>query len=270
MPFKTEAEYYTGFVESKEDRVLNSFMWNEHGKPVFWGINGEKVIDYQHKVWNMVHRNVYQNLALELMTRPEIDIVSIQSEAGYGKSFLALAVGLCLTQEKKTHEKLYVIKPMIEIGKKLGYLPGNIGEKMEPYIKYVNDLVLKLHRMRPAKKVFLDEGNSPSHFDPKRFELLPLAYIRGMNIENSVVIIDEVQNLSRMECRALLSRMGEGVKCFCLGDIRQVDNPYLSAENNGLNWIVKKFKGHRIYAHIVLKGDKSRGPITDLVINSGL
>jgi PhoH-like ATPase len=68
----------------------------------------------------------------------------------------------------------------------------------------------------------------------------------------------------------LLSRMGEGVKCFCLGDTRQVDHPYLNAENNGLNWIVNKFKGNRAYAHLVLKGDKSRGPITDLVIKSGL
>jgi PhoH-like ATPase len=91
-----------------------------------------------------------------------------------------------------------------------------------------------------------------------------------MNIENAVVIIDEMQNMSRAECRALLSRLGEGVKCICLGDINQVDNPYLNKENNGLNWIVKKFKGNNIYSHIVLKGDKSRGPITDLVINSGL
>jgi PhoH-like ATPase len=137
-------------------------------------------------------------------------------------------------------------------------------------MKDATDLILKLHRQRPANRLFLNNGNSVPQFDPKRFELLPLAYIRGMNIENSVAIIDETQNLSRTECRALLSRMGEGVKCFCLGDIRQVDNPYLSQENNGLNWIVNKFKGNRIYGHIVLKGDKSRGPITDLVISSGL
>jgi hypothetical protein len=72
-------------------------------------------------------------------------------------------------------------------------------------------------------------------------------------------ILDEIQNMSRSECRALLSRMGEGVKCFCLGDTRQVDHPYLNTENNGLNWIVNKFKGNRCYAHLVLKGDKSRG-----------
>lgn len=91
-----------------------------------------------------------------------------------------------------------------------------------------------------------------------------------MEQQKNYVIIDEMQNMSRTECRTLLSRMGEGVKCVCLGDTRQVDNPYLSPENNGLNWVVKKFKGSKVYSHIVLKGEKSRGPITDLVIATGL
>jgi len=131
------------------------------------------------------------------------EIVSIQSEAGYGKSFLALAAALFLTHEKKTHEKVYVIKPMIEIGSKLGYLPGSINEKMEPYTKYITDLLLKLHRLRPVKKVFLNEEGPTLRFNSKKFELLPLAYIRGMNIENSVVIIEEVKKLSRIEYNAL-------------------------------------------------------------------
>jgi PhoH-like ATPase len=270
VPFKTEAEYFTGFLKDADPRVVNAFVWGEQGKPVFLGAEGDKVIDYQHRIWNVSPRNVYQNLALELMTNPDIDIVSVQSDAGYGKTFLALAAALYHVLEKKAHDKIYVVKPMIEIGQKLGYLPGRVDEKMEPYIRYISDLVLKLHQRRPANRIFLHDDNQSPRFDPKRFELLPMAYIRGMNIENSVVIIDEMQNLSRMECRALLSRMGEGVKCICLGDIHQVDHPYLDKGNNGLNWVVNKFKGHRIYAHIVLKGEKSRGPITDLVISSGL
>lgn len=270
VPFKTEAEYFTGFVPEDGPPVVNAFKWGEAGKPVFLGAEGEKVIDYQHKVWNVNPRNVYQNLAIELMTNPDIHVVSIQSDAGYGKSFLALAVAFYLMLERKTHEKIYVAKPMIEIGQKMGYLPGKISEKMEPYTRYISDLVMKLHSLRPANRIFIDSKDTPPQFDTKRFELLPLTYIRGMNIENAIVIIDEMQNMSRAECRALLSRMGEGVKCFCLGDIRQVDNPYLNYQNNGLNWVVNKFKGSRIYAHIVLKGDKSRGPITDLVIKSGL
>jgi PhoH-like ATPase len=269
VPFKTDAEYYTGFVPTREEAFTNAFLW-EQGKPVFFAPDGEKIIDYQHKVWNVTPRNVYQNLALELMTHPEIHVVSIQSDAGYGKSFLALAAALYHVLERKTHEKIYMVKPMIEIGQKLGYLPGKVSEKMEPYTRYILDLVMKLHKMRPANRVFIDANEIPPHYNPKRFELLPLTFVRGMNIENAVVIIDEMQNMSRAECRAVLSRLGEGVKCICLGDIHQVDNPYLNMENNGLNWIVNKFKGHRIFAHLVLKGDKSRGPITDLVIKSGL
>jgi PhoH-like ATPase len=270
VPFKSEAEYFTGFVASREEAVPNAFMWNEQGKPVFFGVEGEKIIDYQHKIWKVTPRSVFQNLAMELMIHPDIDIVSVQSEAGYGKSYLALASALFLVFERKAHDKIYVIKPMIEIGQKLGYLPGRLEEKMEPYTRYLADLIAKLHRLRPANKLFIDAATYPPQFNPKTFELLPLAYIRGMNIENAVVIIDEMQNMSRSECRALLSRMGEGVKCICLGDTRQVDNPYLNQENNGLNWVVKKFKGSKIYSHIVLKGEKSRGPITDLVINTGL
>lgn len=270
VPFKSEAEYFTGFVADRAQTVANAFMWNDQGKPVFFGPDGEKVIDYQHKVWKVAPRNVFQNLAMELMTHPGIDIVSVQSEAGYGKSYLALAAALYLVLERKSHQKIYVIKPTIEIGQKLGYLPGRIEEKMEPYTRYIADLLAKLHRMRPANKIFVDADAYPPQFNSKIFEILPLAYIRGMNIDNAVVVIDEMQNMARSECRALLSRMGEGVKCLCLGDTRQVDNPYLNQENNGLNWVVKKFKGSRIYAHIVLKGDKSRGPITDLVISTGL
>lgn len=269
-PFKSETEYYTGFVSSQEEMLTNAFMWNGNGKPIFFGHEGEKVIDYQHKVWNVIPRNIYQNLAMELLVHPDIHLISIQSEAGYGKSFLALATALYFTLEKKLYEKIYVVKPMIEIGQKLGYLPGKVEEKMEPYTRYILDLVMKLHKLRPANRIFADPDEGLPEFNPKRFELLPLTYVRGMNIENAVVIIDEIQNMSRTECRAILSRMGEGVKCICLGDIHQVDNPYLNIENNGMNWVVDKFKGNKIYAHMVLKGDKSRGPITDLVIKSGL
>ncbi len=270
LPFKPEAEMYTGFVDSPQSVIANCFMWNEERKPVFFRPSGEKVIDYQHRIWNVTPRNVYQNLALELMTDPDIHLATFQSEAGYGKSFLALATAFYLTLQLKTHQKIYIVKPMIEIGKMLGYLPGKIMEKMEPYTRYVTDLVLKLHELRPANRIFTNSEMPSPQFNSNRFELLPLAYIRGMNIENSVVVIDEMQNLTRNECRSLLSRMGEGVKCICLGDIHQVDNPALDMENNGLNWVVNKFKGNKIYAHMVLKGDKSRGPITDLVIRSGL
>lgn len=268
-PFESESQLYTGFCDNGDKPLPNSFRWVE-GKPVMSAPSGERAITWQHTPWNIKPRSVYQNLALELIMDDAIDLVSVQSEAGFGKTYLALAAALYLTLEKRRFEKIFVLKPTIELGAKLGFLPGAIEEKMEPYVRYIMDLVLKLHAQRPANKIFADPEAHVPRYNTKRFEILPLAFIRGMNIENAIVIVDECQNLSRAEVRALLTRMGEGVKCLCLGDTSQVDNPYLSESNNGLNWIVRKFKGFDNYAHIVLKGDRSRGPITDLVLRSKL
>jgi PhoH-like ATPase len=270
-PFKSESQTYTGFLDKEDKPVCNSFRWVS-GTPVFKGANEEKPIDYQHKIWGVVPRNVYQNLALELFLNPDIFLTSVQSEAGYGKTYLALASALHLALEIKSnpYKKIYLVKPMIEVGSKMGYLPGDAEEKMAPYTRYILDLLTKLHDIRPTNRIFEDPEKNTSKLNSKKFQILPLAYIRGMNIEDAVVIIDEVQNLSRTETRSLLTRMGRGVKCFCLGDTRQVDNPYLNESNNGLNWLVKKCKGMKNYAHIVLKGEASRGPITDMVLKSGL
>ncbi|WP_462325738.1 PhoH family protein [Desulfoplanes sp.] len=271
-PFRSESQSYTGIIPNhpEADIVPNCFQWDE-AKPVFHGPDGPVPFGYQHTVWGVQPRNIYQNMAFELMLHPKIDLVSVQSEAGYGKTFLALAAALqlCLQDKDNTYRKIYLVKPPVEIGEKMGFLPGDIEDKMEPYIRYIRDLVAKLHDLRPANRIF-DNDQSLGRFNPKKFEILPIAYIRGMNIENAVTIIDEMQNVSRMEARSLLTRMGQGVKCFCLGDTRQVDNPYLNEGNNGLNWVVKKLKGMDRYAHIVLKGDRSRGPITDMVLKAGL
>ncbi len=268
-PFQSDSQLYTGFVEPGEEPLPNSFQWIE-GKPVYHSPQGEKVIEYTHEVWKVKPRSIYQNLAFELLLDDHLDLVTLQSEAGYGKTFLALASAFFLVLQRKLYDKIYVVKPMVEIGAKMGYLPGDVDEKMEPYIRYLRALVNKLHLLRPVERIFDKNALDHSKFDADKFEILPLAFIRGMNIENAVVIIDETQNLSRMEIRSLLTRMGENVKCYCLGDTRQVDNPYLNESNNALNWIVRKLKGTENYGHLVLKGAKSRGPICDAVLKSGL
>lgn len=268
-PFESESQLYTGFVEQNEEPTPNCFRWEE-GKPAYYGPNGRKVIDYEHDVWKVRPRNVYQNLAFELLLDEDIDLVSLQSEAGYGKTFLALASAFHLVLQRKLYDKILVVKPMIEIGEKMGFLPGTVQEKMEPYIKYLHALTSKLHRLRPANRVFLNSEVSAAKYNPDKLEVLPLAFIRGMNIEDAVVIVDETQNMSRAEVRALLTRMGENVRCYCLGDTSQVDNPYLNESNNALNWIVRKMRNASNYAHLVLKGTRSRGPICDTVLKSGL
>ncbi len=268
-PIFTESQIYTGFVDQSETPLANSFSWVD-GRPFFHG-REPRPIDHENTPWGISPRNIYQNLAMELMLEPEIDIVSVQSQAGYGKTYLALACALEMVLSKpKRFDKLYIVKPNIEIGEKLGFLPGEIEDKLEPYFKPIEDLLFKLHEQRPANRVFEDQGNGSIRLNPQKCEILPLNFVRGMNLENCVVVIDEAQNLTRIQARTLLTRMGHGVKCFVLGDTDQVDHPYLNRYNNGLNWIVKQFKGHRNYGHIVLKGAKSRGPITDLVLASGL
>ena len=138
-------------------------------------------------------------------------------------------------------------------------------------MKYLSSLLLKLDEIRNANKIFTSKENiNKVRFDPRRFEILPMAYIRGMNIDNAFVIIDECQNITRYQLRSILTRMGENVKCICIGDVKQIDHPHLNEQNNGLNWCVVKLKGLDNYSHIILKSKSSRGPICDMVIKSGL
>jgi PhoH-like ATPase len=268
-PYESESQQYTGFIGEEEEYVANAFQWKE-GKPCFLGPGGDRVIEYEHTVWNVRPRNVYQNLAFELLLQEKIDLVTLQSSAGYGKTFLALAAALYQVLEKKRFEKIYILKPMVEIGAKMGFLPGDVDEKMKPYMQYLHQLTDKLHGLRPANRILMDTAGEQKKYNPTKLEILPLAFVRGMTIENAFVIVDETQNLSRSEARSLLTRMGENVKCCCLGDTRQVDNPYLNESNNALNWIVKMMRGKKNYAHLVLKGSRSRGPICDAVLDAGL
>lgn len=265
-PIQTESELYTGFCEYL---TSNSFRWVE-GKPVYRSWNGDKTITYEHEIWKVKPKNIYQNLAFELLLDPRLDLVTLQSKAGLGKTYLALATALYLVLEKKLFSKIFVVKSPVEIGPALGFLPGDISDKLDPYYRPIYDLVHKLHNLRPAAKVYSDKNSADTKFNPRYFEVLPLSFIRGMNIEDAIVIVDEAQNLSRGETRALLTRMGENTRCFVLGDTSQVDNPYLNEFNNGLNWIVSLCKGEDNYGHLVLKGTKSRGAVTDLVLKVGL
>jgi PhoH-like ATPase len=204
-----------------------------------------------------------------------------------GKTYLALAAAFTLMFDPKykdsKYTKIFITKSTIEIGESLGYLPGNKEEKMAPYVRNILDLVFKLHEKRSLNRIFKkpkvsdlvesdpeDNNGNKYTFRTTKFEVLPLNYIRGMNIDNAIVIIDEPQNLTRGEIRTLLTRMGQNVKCFCIGDTSQVDNINLDEGNNGLNWMVRLLRGEKEYAHLVLKGQHSRGPITDMCIKNKL
>lgn len=270
-PFKTDSEKNTGIVSRREDAYLNSFFYEEN-KALKKTPDGIKDANYSVSCWKVNPFNKYQNFAFQLMMSDWIDLITLQSKAGYGKTMLSLAAAFQLVfqkvnKEKSKYEKIYILKSPCEIGPSMGFLPGSYEEKLEPYMKPIYELILKLDRIRKASRA-LQRKDGELIFNKEYLEVLPLAYIQGLNIENSVVIIDECQNISRDNMRSILTRMGGNVKCICIGDTNQVVNRFLNQNNNGLNWMVKKFINQPNYAHLVLKGERSRGPICDLTLKT--
>lgn len=270
--FDDESNLYTGIVDLYEENQLyvpNCFYWKE-GKVYYNSFEGEKLLDYDNSIWQITPKNIYQNMAMELLLDTNVLLTSIQSQAGLGKTFLALAAAFHFVLQKKQYEKIFITRATVEVDESLGFLPGDLEDKLKPYFEYLNDLIIKLHRIREVNRIFKDPKKIHEGYDPKKLQILPIQYLRGRNIDNAFVIIDEMQNMNRNSTRTILSRMGENVKVICLGDIRQIDDLYLNPLNNGLAWVISKLKGEKQYGHLTLKGKKSRGPITDMIIKRGL
>lgn len=289
LPFKSESEIFTGFLKSAEDNecgVKNFFSWEyseEHGKslPVYYKSKHKpKCINWTNEIWKVKPKikdeetgdiDQYQNCAMQLLMDDDIKIVSIQSPAGAGKSFISLAAALENVLQKKRYKKIMFFKPIVESGESIGLLPGDIAEKTGPYIGYIDSLMAKLFEAREFKRLYKKSANGGANeFDPKMFSFVPVSFIRGMDIEDTFIICDEIQNYSRETMRTILTRCGRNCKIILLGDTNQVDNTKLNPLNNGMNWAVKQLKSSPIYAHIVLQGKHSRGPICDEVLASGL
>jgi PhoH-like ATPase len=257
---------YTGFLEQGSPG-FNYFYWNNAGQPVFHGADGDRVVETNHAVWNLLPRTVYQNLALDLMIS-DIPIVTIQSEAGYGKSRMALAAAIYLVFQAKKYKKIILIKPAYDASNPQGYLPGNMKEKTDPFLGYAYKLIFEITRERKAKDLFMSDG-PPYDFNPERFEVMHLNYMRSVNIDGAVVVFDESQNADKGEGRALFTRNCQNVKLICLGDVTQIDRDDIDDYDCALNRAVRKFAGNENYAHLVLQGETERGPICDLVIKTG-
>jgi PhoH-like ATPase len=206
---------------------------------------------------------------MNLLNNDDIELVSVSGKSGSGKSIIASAAALYKVLQEKKYKKIYYITPTYEIGKELGFLPGPSSEKISPFFKSINDILIKLHYLRSTNnKIFIDE--KLQELNNKKIEYLPVNYLRGQTLENCFCIVDECQNFSRVEMRSILTRMGENVKVIMTGDSNQIDNQYLNKENNGLNWVVKKCKKENIFAHIQLQGQRSRGKICSLIEKVGL
>ena len=270
LPFHSDSELYTGMVnEDAEEKPSNSFYIKE-GK-LFQFVDGkERCVNYELSPWKLKPWDIYQHAALELLNSDNILVSSLQSKAGAGKTYLSLASGLDQVFKKKKYNKLIIMKYPIEIGEDLGFLPGPIEEKMFPHWNNLYKILLKLHENYPCNKLWMDPNAVMPEVNPRKCEFYPINFIRGENIEDAFILIDEAQNIPRHIMKTILTRMGNNTKVVIVGDTSQVDNPRCNKINNGLNWVVKLFKGHKNYGHIVLNGKRTRGEICNMTLESGL
>jgi len=209
-------------------------------------------------------RNREQTFALDLLLDPEVQLITLVGKAGTGKTLLALAAGLNQVADERLYDRLLVTRPVIPLGKDIGYLPGDLEEKMGPWMQPIIDNLDYLlgvgddgHQTRGGQRV---PRNSWS--DLKGMGLLEveaISYIRGRSIPRQYMVVDEAQNLTPHEVKTIVTRVGEGTKIVLTGDPYQIDNPYVDAESNGLTWLVERFKGQPLAGHVTLmRGERSQ------------
>src|SRR5262245_41345939 len=207
-------------------------------------------------VWGIRPRNKEQHCALDLLLCDDIKLVTLVGKAGTGKTMLALAAGLQKVVEEQLYSKLLVSRPIFPLGRDVGYLPGDIEEKLNPWMQPIYDNVEFLMGLNKQER---GKGRSYQELiDFGYIEIEPLTYIRGRSIPNQFIIVDEAQNLTPHEVKTIITRVGEATKVVLTGDPYQIDNPYVDATSNGLTTVVEKFKGEAVAGHVSLtKGERS-------------
>lgn len=206
----------------------------------------------EQPVWGISARNLQQKMALDLLLNDDIKLVTLVGEAGTGKTLISLAAGLLKVEEEQRYKKLLIARPVVPMGKDIGYLPGDKEEKLRPWMQPIYDNLEYLFETKKSEdldRILAGMGS---------IQVEALTYIRGRSIPGQYIIIDEAQNLSKHEVKTIISRVGEGSKIVLLGDHWQIDHPYLSPENNGLTHAVVAFKEQPIAGHVTLtKGERS-------------
>lgn len=215
-------------------------------------------------VWGITPRNVEQVFAMDMLLNDDIKLVSLAGKAGTGKTLLALAAGLSLTIDQGAYTRLLVSRPIFPLGKDIGYLPGDVEEKLNPWMSPIFDnleYILGAGETNASKK----KGQIPSGLR-KWQELIsqgmlniePLTYIRGRSIANQYLIVDEAQNLTPHEIKTILTRAGSNTKVVLTGDCFQIDHPYIDSSSNGLSYVIERFKEQKISASVsLIKGERS-------------
>jgi PhoH-like ATPase len=207
-------------------------------------------------IWGIRPRNKEQHCALDLLLADDVKLVTLVGKAGTGKTMLAIAAGLQKVVEEQLYSKLLVSRPIFPLGRDVGYLPGTIEEKLNPWMQPIYDNVEYLMGLSKSER---KSGRSYQELIDMGFiEIEPLTYIRGRSIPNQFIIVDEAQNLTPHEVKTIITRVGEATKVILTGDPYQIDNPYVDATSNGLTTVVEKFKGENVAGHVTLsKGERS-------------
>ncbi len=204
--------------------------------------------------YKILPRNAEQVFALHAIRNPKVKLVTLQGVAGTGKTLLALAGALDI---KKNFKQIYLARPIVPLSNKdIGYLPGDIKDKLNPYMEPLWDnLKFIQNQYSESDKEYKKISDA---LETEKLVITPLAYIRGRSISNVCFIVDEAQNLTPHEVKTIITRAGENTKIIFTGDIYQIDTPYLDAQSNGLSFLIDKIKNHQIYAHVRLeKGERS-------------
>src|ERR1700760_5028455 len=251
--------------------LVNEFVYLEpqNGEPPFHALgrelNGKTALlqtlrDYGHhknNVWGITARNREQNFALNLLMNPEIDFVTLLGQAGTGKTLMALAAGLMLTLEFKVYTEIIMTRVTVPVGEDIGFLPGTEEEKMTPWMGALEDNLDVLNKTDDDAG---DWGRAATRdLIRTRIKIKSLNFMRGRTFLNKFLIIDEAQNLTPKQMKTLITRAGPGTKVVCLGNIAQIDTPYLTEGSSGLTYVVDRMKGWSHSGHVTLqRGERSR------------
>lgn len=227
-------------------------------------LGDEKIVPLIHpteSVWGIYPRNVEQSFAMDCLLNDDILFVSLVGKAGTGKTLLALAAGLYKTLDEGRFQRLLVSRPIFPMGRDIGYLPGDVEQKLNPWMQPIFDNIEFL--MGSDKKA---AGRAQELINQGMVNIEPLTYIRGRSIPNQYLVVDEAQNLTPHEIKTIVTRAGQGTKVVLTGDTFQIDNPYVDSANSGLTYAVERFKGQNIAAHVSMKRGE-RSELAELAAN---
>ncbi|BDT78549.1 PhoH family protein [Polynucleobacter yangtzensis] len=268
---KSGTMFYRVTGPSVNSMLVNQFVYQENpdGSTPFYAqvkeINGKTALlqtlrDFSHQknnVWSVTARNREQNFAMNLLMNPDVDFVTLLGQAGTGKTLLALAAGLEQVLDSKRYNEIIITRATVPVGEDIGFLPGTEEEKMQPWMGAFDDNLEVLQRN--------DDGAgewgraATQELIRSRIKVKSMNFMRGRTFVSKFVIIDEAQNLTPKQMKTLVTRAGPGTKIVCLGNIAQIDTPYLTEGSSGLTYVVDRFKGWRHGGHVTLaRGERSR------------